>query len=386
MFSGDIRFVFYYPDPSIGGAQLLFARIAEALIKDGYRVLIVEHDHCFIHNYLLSQQLKFEWVLVSEKKHFATNENDILILSLSFVFIVQQFIDVEPRTRIILWDLHTYALIESTAFSIIHKKFPDSFLSSLMLFAEKGFLRKMNVFVTEASKRHSLYFMCLQNFLTNQRYFNLDFEPTYLPLPIDVDVTSKINNNLKKKKITINKTLNIGWIGRMDADKTPILKLLVADVINFNIKHDDIKIFIHAIGDENVCGKLFNAKSGIGDVLKLPGVLFGETLDIYLRKNIDVGFSMGTAALEFASRKIPTVLVPSTIWYKLFKKNRLRYFWLFDSSGYDLGVENYHLENKCQDFESIVSAYFRNKLDYSNNSYNYVINNHELNQVYKQFK
>jgi hypothetical protein len=55
----QIRYVFFYPSTNIGGAQLLFARIAERLIKDDIEILIIEHEKSFITKYLSDRDLIF---------------------------------------------------------------------------------------------------------------------------------------------------------------------------------------------------------------------------------------------------------------------------------------------------------------------------------------
>ena len=317
-----VRYVFCYSSSTIGGTQLLFARIAEALIKDGIRVLIVEQNRSFINNYLNERKLEFEAVRVSESNHFTTTAGDLLVLSLSDIFLFRQFIDAEPEARLVFWDLHPFALIETSAFSKIYKAFPDSWLSSLARLVEKRFRNKINIFITEASNKKSLYFMCLRNFITNKEFFGLNFTPTYLPIPIHVNENKNLNAKglINSSKTLKPHTLNIAWISRMDAGKLKVLGLLLEDVMKFNAMHDDVKILIHAIGIESTFKRVRNTKGRFGDVLRLPGILWGVDLDSYVAKNIDIGFSSGTAALEFASRRIPTVLVPSYTWYKLFKK------------------------------------------------------------------
>lgn len=386
--SNNVRYVFYYPAYTIGGAQLLFARIAEALIKKGHSVLIVEHDRSFIHGYLNEQRLKFEVVRVSEASRFSATADDLLILSLSYVFLFRQFIDAAPETRFIFWDLHPFALVETTVLSIIHKLFPNSCLSLLACFFEKRFLTKINLFITEAGKQNSLYFLCLRNFLTNKDLFKLDLEPTYLPIPIPIN-----NNTNTDAKVDGNpdaplkpEVINIGWISRMDSDKLKILKLLLEDVIQFNILSDHIKVLIHLIGDENKARHFFGGKYVNGDFLRLPGELFGNDLNDYIAKNIDLGFSMGTASLEFASRRIPTALVPSTTCYGLFRKVKRRYLWLFDSYGYDVAVEDFHLEKNAQKFETIIDSFLNEGNNLAKKSYAYVVQNHSFNNVFMKFK
>ena len=381
-----MRYIFFYPSINIGGAQLLFARIAEALIKNGYNVLIIEQSKCFIHNYLDERNLKFDTFQVVRPNKFHLEQNDLLILPLSYIFIFRKFIIPHKDSRLFFWDLHPYNLVDTTAFSKIYKNFPDRWISLFAMLIERDFLNKMRRFVTVADKYNAIYFMSLSNFITNKKVFKLDIEPKFLQIPIEINPPTQKqrgrifnNNNIDRQNI-----LKIGWISRMDEDKVPILMLLIDDIILFNKKRYPLKIQLHAIGNGTAFNKIITKKNAIGDDLILPGILQGLELDKYLAENIDIGFSMGTAALEFASRKIATVLVPSTTCFKVFNKEKKRYLWLHDSFGYDVAVEKYHA-NRSKDFETIVNEFLEQMENLSDQSFNYISNNHSFKITFERF-
>ena len=378
-----MRYVFIYPSAKIGGAQLLFARIAEALIKVGKDILIVEQSRGFIHSYLQEKKLCFDVFKVSETDKFHAEEKDILVLSLSYVFLYRQFIVPHKNSRLVFWDLHPFALVESTALSKIHKEFPKSWLSIISKYIEKDFINKINTYISLANNHKALYFMCLDNYLANKTLFNLKIEPIFLPIPI---VHNEVIRKIEKVNDAANpKLIKIGWISRMDPDKLAILELLINDVVQFNSLNSLCRIQLHAIGDGFTFEKISEQKIKIGDSLVLPGMLYGGELNNYLQDNIDVGFSMGTSALEFGSRKIATVLVPSTTCSKLFRKEQRRYKWLHDSLGFNLAVESIHLDFDIMDFETIINEFLVGDITLSEKSYEYVNQNHSFDIVFNRF-
>ena len=382
------RYVFFYPSAHIGGAQLLFSKVAEALIKRGQNVLILKHDEsCFMQNYLSEREMDFNAFKVSNTMKFHSEKYDIFVLSLSYIHLFKQFIEPHNDSRIVFWDLHPYALIEATALSKLHKEFPNSWLSFLAISIEKEFIRNIKAFVTEAHNNHAIYFMCYRNFKTNHELFGFNISPSYLPIPINVSSISVNNKNLLKTTVRtdFSSVIRIGWISRMDSDKVKILELLIQDVLKFNKRNHGLKIQLHAIGNGDSFKKVVKQIHMHGSSIFMPGILYGSELDKYIEENIDLGFSMGTAALEFASRRISTVLVPSTTLRKYFSKEPKRYLWLHDSHGFDVAVEKFHARKESKDFATIITEYYNLKEQSSEHSYNYVLQNHSFNIIIDNF-
>jgi len=218
-------------------------------------------------------------------------------------------------------------------------------------------------------EKGGIHFMCYRNFLTNKDLFSLNFSPDYLPIPIKID---KPINYIKNKN-------HLCWISRLDNDKTNILKLLIDDVIQYNNNNID-KLTLHIIGDGNSVEYVKKITSGYNNYFLLPGILSGNQLSEYLINNqIQIGFAMGTSALEFASRKIATVLVPSTTEKDFYFNKRSRYLWIYDSYGYDVAVERFHFNDKilCS-FDEIMNG--KNNNDVL--SYEYVLHTHSENIIF----
>ena len=381
--------VFFYPSKNIGGAQLLFARIAELLILDSYKVVLLDLGNNFIYNYLTERNLNFDFKLVSLIEKYASKKDDIIILSLSDIWYFKNFITPNSETKFVFWDLHPFALVEATALSKIHKEYNNNWLIKISKFLEANHIKKIRNFFIIANHNHGIYFMCLRNFKTNQKLFSLDFEPNYLPIPIKINSEKKnfIDNPHFVDCNINNRILNIGWISRLEVDKVKILELLLNDIIRFNKEHSDIQISIHVIGEGPQIQRLNRYKNVLGKNLIITGLLYGEALNTYLLTKIDIGFSMGTSALEFASRNIPTVLVPSTTWKKLFSVRDQKYLWIFDSYGFDVAVEDFHLFANIKTLNQVIKEFTddTNK-EFSSKSLNHVLNNHSLVNIFNQFK
>jgi len=363
------NFVFFYPSMSIGGAQILFAKVAEMLLKKGCNVTILGDKNCYINNYLDNKELVFNKVEVSENLPYKSSKNEFFILSLSYIVIFKKYIDADEESKFLFWDLHPYALVESLALSKFHKRYSNKVLISILSFFENAYIKKIKKIIEIGNEKGGIHFMCYRNFLTNKNLFSLNFSPDYLPIPIKVDkyVDYKQDKN------------QICWISRLDEDKTNILKFLIEDVILYNNKNAN-KLTLHIIGDGDNVEYVKEITSEHINFFLFPGILYGNHLSEYLINNqIKIGFAMGTSSLEFASRKIATVLVPSMTEKDFYTDKRNRYLWIYDSYGYDVAVERFHFdENILQSFNEIMES----KDDNDVLSYEYVLQTHSEEKVF----
>lgn len=378
-----LRYVFYYPSERIGGAQLLFARVAKELINRNYQVLILENDKtCFITTYLREQKLNFE--LASVELEDKLKDSDILVLSLSYFQLVKNTIKPSRQTKIVFWDLHPFALLDALGFSKFHKLFPETQFSKLLKYVERKFITKVHDFIKITHQNKAIYFMAFENFKLNKELFDLNIEPNYLPIPIEIEKNIDYSFNTKAKQ---KNKINIAWISRLDPDKVPVLDLLIDDILKYNEIHKKEPIKLHIIGAGTLEKELDKYKNILKDNLVLTGKLFQKQLDTYLVDNIDVGFAMGTSVLEFAHRKIPAILVPSPVYIKFFNSVKERYQWLFEAKGFDVSVKKQIvLDGKTVSFETILSSLsLKGYEKYSRDSYNYLLQNHAMNVVVDKF-
>lgn len=372
------QYVFFYPSIRIGGAQLLFSRLAEGLINAGYKVVILEFkEKSFIHQYIEERNLLFDFTVVSENEKYGMSENELCVLSLSDFWDFRTYVTPKKQTRFVFWDLHPNALVNSLIFSKIYKMSSSSFLSTCCKLLEKGTIRTIREFIEKGTRRSAVYFMCRRNLLFNENLFDFYIKPLFLPIPISENYRLiNYGQSICERKNEIN----VSWLGRIDADKIRSLEFLIEDVKIFN-RISDYKIRLHIIGDGPLLKQI-----DADENLIITGKLFGEALDKYLN-SIDVGFAMGTSALEFAIRKIPTVLLPSPTQSAFFSKIKKRYIWLFDSDGFDLAVDkSYNETRKTRFFYDIIRDYYNS--DYAKLSlktFDYAHTNHSFETIIKSF-
>ncbi len=370
-----IRYVFFYPSEVIGGAELLFLRLAQYLVQKSYSILIVDQEKPSYISRNLDRNIKnIDFFNAGNHSKCYLNESDTLIIAMSYIDIFREAIIPNDKTKIIIWDLHPYNLIEQLSFSKMYKY--SQLVSKPLKYLEYSSIRKIRNLIEVGTNSSALFFMCSYNYEFNNIFFKPKISPIYLPIFIP---EIRIQNSIDKLEKVCNEIINIAWISRLDSDKINVLYLLIDDVINFN-KKSNLRVKLHIIGDGNMLVSL--KKSTHTDMICFTGRLIDNELTDYL-KSINIGFAMGTSVLEFAARKIPSVVVPTTTEVDVFSKVTKRYCWLYDTIGYDVATSKKYIEqNITKSFETIIIEFIKDTFgDIQDKCFKYQINSHSISSV-----
>lgn len=195
----------------------------------------------------------------------------------------------------------------------------------------------------------------------------IDKLPSIVPIPFDFSSNQK-KTNVKQK----NEIITIGYVGRAVDWKIEPVKKLMDDLGRIQGKSFNIVIYTDDV-------TLFNNKIKRYDNQKVEFIsgLAGVELKDSIMEKIDIGYSMGTSSLEFASISIPTILAD-------FSNNEFpsnyKYRWLFQANLGNVGKDVNDidpLEERCElhamlqsDFSSI-----------GNKCYTYAYNTHNIDGV-----
>lgn len=371
------KIVFFYPANNIGGAQILFCRVGEYLFENGFKIVNIDFGNSFITNCLKDNNVSFDHVVVDENPSTKSviSDSSIFVVTLSSLHLINNYFVFSDNVRFVFWDLHPNNLIEHTYFSFFYKKGLGERFDFIFKIIEKTRIKKLNNFLHVASLKKGLYFMCRRNYLTNSKFFNLKIDPIYVPIsqPLEKKNISTVDYKVKNE-------LHVGWLSRLDIDKVNILNLLVSDLDSFFRKEKGRHITLHVIGHGAAEEHILTSEN---ITIIEAGKLYGDSLTDYLNDNVDIAFSMGTAALEFASRAIPTLLVPSATLYDYYKKVNKKYLWLYKVDGFDVATEGYH---SCSaiDIRDIFLDIDRYGFEFlADKSYSYVYDNHSICKIGK---
>ena len=206
------------------------------------------------------------------------------------------------------------------------------------------------------------------------KYYNLSFN-TYLPVVISNDKFIKS----EKEFINLDRVINCVWLGRLDNEfKTPILNHVLFELSKC-AKLLNRKIVFNIIGDGPGLENSKRLANQINDIeinflLEKRGKELKEVL-----YNSDIGFAMGTSALEMGALKLPVVLLDAS-YGKI--PNGYTYKWIFQEKNYNIGhmIETYPLSKFTNRYtmEQILNIFLKESDNLSIKSYEYVKNNHSI--------
>lgn len=373
------RLVFFQPQKNIaGGSLILFARIIEYLIRTGeYRLCLVDFEDGYIRNYLGSQ--KYEFASFQTQAKIELQQNDLLITSLNrFNNIFTTFV-FHPNTKLFFWDLGPYSLILSHM--VLGNTYKGIKLNNARRVAVGfEFFRKKRIkqFIETATDNYGLFYMSKKIAYYNQKFFGAPVKPQYLAIPVNSLEQNQYSFEINQQNI------RIAWLSRLEIGKTKALKKLLNDIVSLR---ETNKITLAVIGEgkekENI--KAVADKCGLS--IDMIGRIEHNELNNYILNNVDIGFGMGTSALEFAKLGIPTVLTSGENTLANDHETKRNYTWLFDALDYNLTAEPYLYDYKnTKSLDNIFEEFFCNHQLISDHCFNHVKNYHDFNMVMVKLK
>lgn len=350
-----INIVFLYPSHKIGGAQLLFIRLAnEMSLRKGVKVYIVDYKKGFLHKNINTNP-RIEKLLY-HKSSFEPPQNALIITPLSNLSDISLMIKSNlNKLKILFWSIHPknleFALNSNLRYFLIDKTKAIKEIERLLDFNTIYFMDEPNVH--EAKK-------IIENLnITN-----------YLPIPIPNWKPYKIKSVINTKD---QNKINLCWLGRVSYDKYHSILKLISE-IESSLYRDRINLHIIGDGDKLITVKKKAAQFDLP--IFFTGTLENKTLEKYLTTKIDIGVGMGTSCMEFAVRKIPAFLIDYSEAKIIID---LRYDWIFETNNYNLGSHVNETFRK-HSFDDIIYQ-FKTDNTISDKCYEYVAKNHQLSKV-----
>ncbi|AFD09310.1 hypothetical protein Solca_4320 [Solitalea canadensis DSM 3403] len=345
---------FFYPSKNVGGAQLLFVRLAiELSLIEGLNIKVIDYSEGFLTKQLANTPnvSLIPFVNGKAKIDFET----ILITPLSYIADIEYLVDFNiQEVKLLFWAIH-----------------PDNLKDSLYAKGRKIFINKAQLrhYIVTLSEKGNIIYMDGANFYSVVKELDINFKPFYLPIPVDIKEQSKVR--IKKDKV-----LNLGWLGRISYDKINSLYKII-DEVRFFSELKKFNIHLHIIGDGEEKEDLITYLKKSNVSYTLAGTLMNQYLDNYIIENIDLGVAMGTSCIEFASRKIPVFLIDFS--HDRFP-NDYKYNWLFETEDYTLGSNVNSISERKNSFEQLIKQFSDdNKL--GEKCYLYTLNNHYIKNV-----
>lgn len=300
---------FLYPSRVIGGAQLLFARLAQAIAASGAaEVAVVDYPDGFMWRYLKDQGA----VRCIEYVEGRTALRDTtIIVPLSHLVELRYMLDrASLNCNFLFWSIH-----------------PDNVQHVLYSYGRGWFGKRpaARSGLRDLAEAGHVVFMDGANKHACEAELGRLARPSYLQIPIELAGVEAASRRRP------GATLTVAWLGRITYDKIHSLRKIVDDVAAFGGQG---QLALHVIGAGSEERALEAHARQAGVALVRPGVLQGPQLRDYLLRHVDLGVAMGTSALEIAALAIPVALVDYALTPLVPASN---YDWLYDTTEYSLG-------------------------------------------------
>lgn len=358
----------FYPSKIMGGAEYLLLRTANLLSEAGYAVTIIDINKGWISDNVKNPNIK---IIKLGFNKIRLEDNATLITPASLMYKLDSFFH-KSKTKILFWVLQPYNIIidfpkiakQFNLFNALKKKYLDKKIKQHQINL-KLLIDKQGIIAMDNECNDILY----QNYRINYKQY----------LPVFIKLSNKLLNTSK-----VNSPVRILWLGRIDLQfKIHILKKLLSDINNIYPKID---VVFNVIGNGPGLPQLIEfCKENINFPIHFLKEQSGQSLNEIIEKN-DIGFAMGTSALNIASRKIPTILLD----FSYYPIKTYNYRWLYESDTYTLGRDIQYLSKneieKMHHLKKIFNDLLTNKKSIAKKCFDYVCQNHSEKRVKQKIK
>lgn len=364
-------YVLFYPSVEVGGAEILFARIADELANSGKRVLILDSERKIIHQNIINKSIIKVVTKPGESVHV---KSKYIIAFSSHITKISEYIHKESSGKLLFWNVHPLNSIYIPPFfgenlfnfGINWLKFVNG-----VFFKEEDNIRKS--ILDSLIKNRAFVCMDNESSETLKKYYDGIYPNEYIPIPAPKQEI-EINSNLPTPP---KENINIFWYGRLCDFKCHGLIHLINKIAN--IKRKDYSINLSIIGD----GPYRKTIQEVAKKNKLKAVFLGTLPNFdalkLIKNNADIVFAMGTAALESSSLGIPTILAPASFG-KI--KDDYLFDWLYNTNNYNLGTFSKNNSNdKGYSIEELIHELIFNFKEHSYASRKYVEENHKIDYI-----
>lgn len=347
---------FLYPSRVIGGAQLLFVRLAIALAASGKaRVTVVDYQDGFLWREL--QNLPGIRLLAFQERVTSLRDTTV-IMPLSHLVELRYMLDRRSidTCDFLFWSIH-----------------PDNVRHLFYSYARHWFGRKKTAreLLRQCATDGQIVLMDQANQFAFESEVGQCGSTSFLPIPILAAEGQREGQRQRE-----DGRFQIAWLGRISYDKINSILKIVDDLSRSRHRDD---IVLHVIGNGTEEAKLHAHVQRSGIRVEWIGVLQGADLIRYLLDRADMGIAMGTSALDIASLGIPVALIDYSMDPL---PNNQGYDWLYDTKNFTLGNDAAWKQLRALQFDQLIDQLKSDPAnDIGKRCLDYVRRNHGMSQV-----
>lgn len=318
---------FLYPSRTIGGAQLLFARLAEAIAAGGgAHVSVVDYADGFSAQYLKDSPAVN---IIAYAEGLTDLRDTTVIVPLSHLIELRYMLTpASLGCNFLFWSIH-----------------PDNVKYMLYGYGRKlfGGKNRAKVLLRQLCDEGHILFMDRANRRACEDEIGKVESSSFLQIPIGIPAADRQRHRAPAD------TMAIAWLGRITYDKINSLRKIVDDIAICPAA----QIELHIVGAGPEEKALLAHAQSKGVALHMHGILQGLALHDFFGNCVDVGVAMGTSALEIAAMGIPVALIDYSLKALPADAN---YDWLYDTRDFTLGNDCQWGDRRAQTLRDLVEG------------------------------
>lgn len=376
----------YAPAKMYGGTELLFIRLAFFLSKRDLSIDLIDIEGGCISNLDTCDGIN----VVFTKDFDAHQYSEIILSSKNYRDFIFKY-GKSYSGSVFIWQLHPDELC-AYFFPYINRlrffnQYFFSIVSNLLNLIYRGRVAKLINLIVQLEKENKVWYMDGTSYTSTRKWLGLgngdQSAVTFMPVVVNIPADGLAKNRKKN-----DKSVNALIVSRITKDFKvyPIFKLM--ESLRIYAETHLVKISLEIVGNGDGVSLLENEillySTSLYFTVKMHGFMPIEEVKKAIYPKIDIAFAMGTSALDSASYKIPTVLVPGLT--NNVNADDIRYKWLYDTSNFSLGdfhnSENY--DGSFSKFENLIDSFLKDGDAIGESCYEYVINNHADDVVFSK--
>jgi glycosyltransferase involved in cell wall biosynthesis len=355
------KIIFYYPSKNIGGAQLLFVRLANELSKiPECSVAVIDYPNGFLRKSVCAS---VEVIDCYQGITTRTEESATIITPVSKIISIHRELLTAKGSKFLFWGIHPENTVDILR-GATRLRGRGRISECILRIINFNTYYKVRRALVEGLENNSIFFMDSANRDRTITFYHLSNDCNeFIPVPVPELKQWELDIDMNKKVVA--------WIGRLSFDKIHSL-LYTMSMLN---KCGDFDF--HIIGDGEARTFINNEDYDNLHITYHGSVSNDELHGVLVKKKIGLVFAMGTSVLESSMMSIPSILVDPS-YCEL--PNNYSPNWLYNTKGYTLGTFK-RLESNVTFDDLMVSYLVDSKNEIGRKCHRYVKDNHSMNSV-----
>ena len=362
-------YVIFYPSVELGGAEILFTRLADQLAGRGNDVTVLDSE-----NHVIIKNLTNNSVKKIVVKHGSPEliSCDYIIAFASNIANISKYINSESFGKLLFWNVHPFNNIYLPPIvgpKLVH--FGLGWLKAVnnLLFNSEDKVRKAAL----QALLHANAFVCMDGENANiiNNYYNINAKFDFIPIPV------YLKEYPSDHAIKPAEPISLFWYGRLCDFKSHSLVYLIEQISKLEESSSVVRLTV--IGDGPYRSFIEKVATQRGVAISFVGALPNSESIALLKDKADAVFAMGTAALESGVLGIPTILAGASFGRINFD---YKFDWLYNTSHFTLGVFlKKESESTGISFFELIHELQKNSKSHAYRCQQYVTNNHNIDHI-----